>query len=192
MGSQGAGREVSEIGGRDPALSLRHSAEAAQNPHQQNDRQRNPNQPQQQALAHVRFLQMLRCRRANPEAKAKVPAYIPRLVGNDSGLAHRGGRPGMGASSSGRPEAQKPRNREEFLTDDPQDCVLAPLCGKIFSPELEKKPAALQEAPRWRDGRVAEGARLESVYTGNRIEGSNPSLSARATQTTLLHGLCQI
>ena len=30
----------------------------------------------------------------------------------------------------------------------------------------------------WRGGRVAEGARLESVYTGNRIEGSNPSLSA--------------
>ncbi len=25
---------------------------------------------------------------------------------------------------------------------------------------------------------MAEGARLESVYTGNRIEGSNPSLSA--------------
>ena len=30
-----------------------------------------------------------------------------------------------------------------------------------------------------RDGRVAEGARLESVYTGNRIVGSNPTLSAR-------------
>ena len=29
-----------------------------------------------------------------------------------------------------------------------------------------------------RGGRVVEGARLESVYTGNRIEGSNPSLSA--------------
>jgi hypothetical protein len=29
---------------------------------------------------------------------------------------------------------------------------------------------------------VAEGARLESVYAGDRIEGSNPSLSA----TTLL------
>jgi hypothetical protein len=27
---------------------------------------------------------------------------------------------------------------------------------------------------------VADGARLESVYTGNRIEGSNPSLSAIA------------
>lgn len=26
---------------------------------------------------------------------------------------------------------------------------------------------------------MVEGARLESVYTGNRIEGSNPSLTAR-------------
>src|SRR5581483_7244823 len=32
--------------------------------------------------------------------------------------------------------------------------------------------------PRRRDGRVAEGARLESVYTGNRIVGSNPTPSA--------------
>ena len=30
-----------------------------------------------------------------------------------------------------------------------------------------------------RDGRVAEGARLESVYTLTGIGGSNPSLSAR-------------
>ncbi len=30
----------------------------------------------------------------------------------------------------------------------------------------------------WRGGRAVEGARLEIVYTGNRIEGSNPSLSA--------------
>src|SRR5262252_939676 len=29
-----------------------------------------------------------------------------------------------------------------------------------------------------RDGRAVEGARLESVYRGNSIEGSNPSLSA--------------
>ena len=29
-----------------------------------------------------------------------------------------------------------------------------------------------------RGGRVVEGARLESVYTGNRIAGSNPALSA--------------
>jgi hypothetical protein len=32
---------------------------------------------------------------------------------------------------------------------------------------------------------VAEGARLESVYTGNRIEGSNPSLSASASLNLL-------
>jgi hypothetical protein len=28
--------------------------------------------------------------------------------------------------------------------------------------------------------RVVEGARLESVYAGNRIAGSNPALSAKA------------
>ena len=35
-------------------------------------------------------------------------------------------------------------------------------------------------AANWarRDGRVAEGARLESVYTFTGIGGSNPSLSA--------------
>jgi hypothetical protein len=32
--------------------------------------------------------------------------------------------------------------------------------------------------PEWRDGRVAEGARLESVYTRKGIQGSNPCLSA--------------
>ena len=31
---------------------------------------------------------------------------------------------------------------------------------------------------RWRGGRVVEGARLERVYTGDRIKGSNPFLSA--------------
>ena len=30
----------------------------------------------------------------------------------------------------------------------------------------------------WRDGRVVEGARLESVFTRNRNESSNLSLSA--------------
>ena len=38
--------------------------------------------------------------------------------------------------------------------------------------------AQLKNAAPWRGGRVVEGARLERVYTGNRIEGSNPSLSA--------------
>ncbi len=42
----------------------------------------------------------------------------------------------------------------------------------------------------WRGGRVVEGARLESVYAGNRIEGSNPSPSATATfKFEVQHGL---
>jgi hypothetical protein len=32
--------------------------------------------------------------------------------------------------------------------------------------------------PPWTGGRVVEGARLESVYAGNRIVGSNPTPSA--------------
>ena len=32
----------------------------------------------------------------------------------------------------------------------------------------------------WRGVRVVEGARLESVYRGNSIAGSNPALSASA------------
>ncbi len=35
----------------------------------------------------------------------------------------------------------------------------------------------------WRDGRVVEGARLESVFRGNSNEGSNPSLSAIPVHT---------
>src|SRR5438445_11408790 len=41
-----------------------------------------------------------------------------------------------------------------------------------------------------RDGRVAEGARLESVYTGNRIGGSNPSLSASPFIFLRLKAMC--
>ena len=33
---------------------------------------------------------------------------------------------------------------------------------------------------------MAEGARLERVYTGNRIEGSNPSLSATYPRESVL------
>jgi hypothetical protein len=32
---------------------------------------------------------------------------------------------------------------------------------------------------------VAEGARLESVYTGNRIVGSNPTPSAKSLSTRI-------
>lgn len=43
----------------------------------------------------------------------------------------------------------------------------------------ERRYIALASRVR-RGGRVAEGARLESVYTGNRIVGSNPTPSANA------------
>ncbi len=41
---------------------------------------------------------------------------------------------------------------------------------------------------------MVEGARLERVYTGNRIEGSNPSLSAISLSKTLklIFFYCQV
>ncbi len=45
--------------------------------------------------------------------------------------------------------------------------------------DSDKIQKALEYDPNIRrGGRVVEGARLESVYTLTRIEGSNPSLSA--------------
>ena len=44
---------------------------------------------------------------------------------------------------------------------------------------LDDRSARIKMPSIWRGGRVVEGARLERVYTGNRIEGSNPSLSAK-------------
>src|ERR1041385_1221140 len=53
---------------------------------------------------------------------------------------------------------------------------LSPSCQARYPPIKSKLqlPAA-----RRRDGRVAEGARLESVFRGNSNVGSNPTLSAR-------------
>src|SRR5205814_10693068 len=55
-----------------------------------------------------------------------------------------------------------------------------------------KKPARpfTTRAAR-RDGGVAEGARLESVYTGNRIVGSNPTPSASASTNLKASGETQ-
>ena len=47
------------------------------------------------------------------------------------------------------------------------------------NPTLSANAQADSGVPMRRDDRVAEGARLESVCTGNRTEGSNPSLSAK-------------
>ncbi len=47
-------------------------------------------------------------------------------------------------------------------------------------PALRQPTLSARMRPFRRDGRVVEGARLESVYTVKRIEGSNPSLSAKS------------
>jgi hypothetical protein len=44
----------------------------------------------------------------------------------------------------------------------------------------------LPKALRRRDGRVAEGARLESVFRGNSNVGSNPTLSAILLKLNML------
>ena len=45
-----------------------------------------------------------------------------------------------------------------------------------FVSELQNQPQYVHLNLRW-GGRVVEGARLESVYMGNYIEGSNPFLT---------------
>ena len=49
--------------------------------------------------------------------------------------------------------------------------------GEPKQPLLQLTQSAVESSVVWRGDRVAEGARLESVCTGNRTEGSNPSLS---------------
>jgi hypothetical protein len=60
-------------------------------------------------------------------------------------------------------------------------------CGKSAWVVRRSPVAILRPSPRVRrGGRVAEGARLESVYTGNRIVGSNPTPSARPSDKPVL------
>jgi hypothetical protein len=58
-----------------------------------------------------------------------------------------------------------------------EDVHLLPLVKILLSPKAT--------AGKRRLVRVVEGARLESVYTGNRIEGSNPSVSAFGRRSDL-------
>src|SRR5580698_1575828 len=58
---------------------------------------------------------------------------------------------------------------------------LRPRGGWCYRPRL-----ALLRGARRRGGRAAEGARLESVYAGNRIAGSNPAPSASSPENRWL------
>src|SRR5512132_2173319 len=64
-----------------------------------------------------------------------------------------------------------------ILSGSARRCRPAPhgILKKIAALERDRERLSFQQR---RDGRVVEGARLESVYRGNSIEGSNPSLSA--------------
>src|SRR5262245_43335538 len=66
-----------------------------------------------------------------------------------------------------------------------RDLSLAAPCVSINSSLYNEFVPTL----RRRDGRVAEGARLESVYTLTGIVGSNPTLSAIQSAQKFYHGM---
>src|SRR5581483_10440609 len=75
-------------------------------------------------------------------------------------------------------KAGRSAGRRRFLARGPEtrnDGRSDPRRGRCYTEDCAAKLSTRH--PR-RDGRVVEGARLESVYRGNSIEGSNPSLSA--------------
>src|SRR6201986_3793736 len=84
-----------------------------------------------------------------------------------------------GRQSRRRPAAPAPKLTAKAAS---LQCVMhmvpRGLCGRA---------ASLYCALPRRDGRVAEGARLESVYTGNRIVGSNPTPSANCLFADVRH-----
>jgi hypothetical protein len=70
-------------------------------------------------------------------------------------------------------------------------------CAKARIARFDVLRRGPREGPIRRGGRVAEGARLESVFTGNRNVGSNPTPSAtfsgsRFSVATIRHGIRRI
>ena len=68
-----------------------------------------------------------------------------------------------------------PRQRQETRSAFGRDPCLSSDGRRVMPVSARRAPNAPNSG---RGGRVVEGARLERVYTGNRIEGSNPSPSA--------------
>jgi hypothetical protein len=61
----------------------------------------------------------------------------------------------------------------------------APACASAAPGAMRLAFALLNGSASRRGGRAVEGARLESVYAGNRIAGSNPAPSAKLFQKQL-------
>jgi hypothetical protein len=70
-----------------------------------------------------------------------------------------------------------PHNRTCLLHPFSDTRALRTTCETLFR-GFANKVTGPERPFCWRGGRVVEGARLESVYTGNRIAGSNPAPSA--------------
>src|SRR5205807_2976126 len=77
-------------------------------------------------------------------------------------------------SSSRFPESWTTRWRRSTLRERSTMLPFAP----VFAVGRTARAACYSKTVSRRDGRVVEGARLESVYRGNSIQGSNPCLSA--------------
>jgi|SRR5580700_6237883 hypothetical protein len=119
------------------------AVQTAEQPDQQNDRQRNANEPKQYPTSH----DILLC-----------------CLIKDCLLTTRRGGSSIVAAEVGRGLGIGPVPRGLSRRSPPLYCARRVRRG----------------------GRVAEGARLESVYTGNRIVGSNPTPSANAFSKTVL------
>jgi hypothetical protein len=83
--------------------------------------------------------------------------------------------------AAARPRQAAPRKR---------DCALETITAGCDGTMTCRRFAARYSAAQRRGGRAVEGARLESVCTGNRTEGSNPSLSASASASPCLCSPC--
>ena len=104
---------------------------------------------------------------------------IPRLPFTGAELVARGMAPGRGVG-----EALKALQAKWIRAGFPREPeTLARLLAEALRGFLKACARPLAGDMRGRSrrgGRAAEGARLESVYAGNRIAGSNPASSARS------------
>src|SRR5216683_1182132 len=123
-----------------------------------------------------------RCALDRSRRKGPGPAAGTESGAKASSTASGGGRErARSGSGGGREGGAAERHQARSCTAraaeiKPPSRVVTPPTSTILRPR----------DPR-RDGRVAEGARLESVYTGNRIVGSNPTPSAMNDANRLIY-----
>ena len=110
----------------------------------------------------------------------------PGAVGEKSRPVHNRRGERSGEQDQTDESQQKPHRRRRPEVHGPEAIAAAPVLSRAACARAPRGAMRLasrgDDGPRVRrGGRAAEGARLESVYTGNRIAGSNPAPSARKT-----------